>query len=147
MSNPGRPGPTRNPEGPGKADVPATPGASGAVGEAATEGESSLRRGNINFDVLEPETPADERPARRERAGTIDELPSKRGIFDVGRKGEAVRPHHVALWLAIFGGSLISLAAMILKASSVIWMLALPVVLMALVWSAIMLGLYKARPR
>lgn len=119
----------------------------GAPGEAASEGETSLRRGNINFDVLEPETPTEERPAPQERAATPEELPSKRGIFDAGRKPDAVRPHHVALWLTIFVGSLLSLAAILLRASSVIWMLALPVVLMSLVWSAIMLGLYKARPR
>lgn len=113
----------------------------------SSEGESSLRRGNINFDVLEPETPADERPAPTDRSGKTEELPSKRGIFDTDRKSSAIRPHHVLLWVTIFSVSLLSLVAILTTASSVIWMLALPVVLLSLVWSAIMLGLYKARPR
>ncbi|AFM12556.1 hypothetical protein [Turneriella parva] len=107
--------------------------------------ERSLRRGNINFDFLNPVQLRDEVPAvetdRRTgaRAG-------KRGLFNRGRKQRVLSDWFTVLWLAAAAGSVIGFV-LVWKSSHFLALLAVPFLLSSALASLIMLGLFLARPR
>lgn len=109
------------------------------------EVERTLRRGNINFDFLNPvylptesETPAGDRRGN-ERSG-------KRGLFNRGFKPKVMPGWYTWLWLLGAGISALGLA-LVWRSDHFIAILAVPFLLSAALASLIMLGLFLARPR
>jgi Flp pilus assembly protein TadB len=115
----------------------------------SSEGEKSFRKGNINFDILEPENPVNLLNAdlKNQKYPETENSIDKRGIFESGRKINPVQFYQVFVWVLTFIVSIFLLGVIIFVARSVFWMLVLPVVLLSSIWSFIMLVLFKARPR
>ncbi|MDH4199428.1 MAG: hypothetical protein OEV66_03520 [Spirochaetia bacterium] len=109
-------------------------------------GEVSFQKGNINFDLLEPEYPS-EKEARQDNKDLKESIPNKRGIFDAGLKIKPVGRIQIFFWLCIFAGSASLLLHIVFIAQSLFWVLILPLILISLLWSFIMLILFKVRPR
>ncbi|MES0489717.1 MAG: hypothetical protein ABUK01_06990 [Leptospirales bacterium] len=112
--------------------------------------ESSLRRGNINFDILKPEGLAKVDRVESETQGgkpTYVRQKGKRGIFYQGRKQNPVKKWHIILWAFIFLLSAVAIGVLLFYGESLFWMTALPFLLLIFIWSMIMLVLFKARPR
>jgi len=107
--------------------------------------ERSLRRGNINFDFLNPVQLRDEKSSveadRRSgaRAG-------KRGLFNRGRKQRVFSDWFTALWLVAALGSIGGLVV-VWNSAHFLALLAVPFLLSSALASLIMLGLFLARPR
>ncbi len=107
--------------------------------------ERSLRRGNINFDFLNPVQLRDDAPAveadRRSgaRAG-------KRGLFNRGRKQRVLSDWFTVLWLAAAAASVVGFV-IVWNSSHFLALLAVPFLLSSALASLIMLGLFLARPR
>jgi hypothetical protein len=114
-------------------------------GEFEARVERSLRRGNINFDFLNPVQLRDEESAieadRRSgaRAG-------KRGIFNRGRKQRVFSDWLTALWLVAAIGSIAGLV-IVWNSAHFLALLAVPFLLSSALASLVMLGLFLARPR
>ncbi len=111
-------------------------------------GQRDLKRGNINFDLLEPEQPVGRLHAMHEKA--LEESPgfeSKRGMFEIKGRTKQLGTLQLFSWTAIFFLSAGSLVAILFLAHSILWILALPPLFVGLFWSFMMLVLYKARPR
>lgn len=108
--------------------------------------QRAFRKGNINFDFLQPEEveeayqekPEDRRRHRRE---------GKRGLFNRGRKVKPYGRPAIFGWMGLFSVSLVMLVWIAVQAVSFIWLTLIPVLLATLFWSMIMLVLLKARPR
>ena len=112
----------------------------GPVGE-------SFRKGNVNFDLLQPgrQGPGDEAPAS---GGEIPgQEPSKRGLFFKNRAPKPLKTGTVIGWAALFLGSSATLAWSLAFGRSFVWLMLFPVVILAMLWSAIMLAVIFARPR
>ena len=109
---------------------------------------SSFRRGNINFDILKPEGVVHiEKSFPEKDARPVYEKKSKRGQFDLNRKINPVGSWYIILWVSLFFISSFSLIFILVGGRSLLWMISLPFILTALLWSFIMLALIKARPR
>lgn len=105
----------------------------------------TLRRGNINFDFLNPVQPADEvQPTADNRRGA--ERTGKRGLFNRGFKPQVMPGWYTWLWLAGAAVSLVGLT-LVWNSDHFIAILAVPFLLSAALASLIMLGLFLARPR
>lgn len=119
--------------------------AGGRQRDLPREVERTLRRGNINFDFLNPvhlpseaESPAGDRRGI-ERAG-------KRGLFNRGFKPRVMPGWYTWLWLLGAGVSVVGLT-LVWNSDHFIAILAVPFLLSAALASLIMLGLFLARPR
>lgn len=109
------------------------------------EVERTLRRGNINFDFLNPvQLPPEAQPTADNRREA--ERAGKRGLFNRGFKPRVMPGWYTWLWLL---GAMTSAAGLILvwKSDHFIALLAVPFLLSAALASLIMLGLFLARPR
>ena len=109
----------------------------------------TLRRGNINFEFLNPREAAEAR-AREEaeaRERRQDERADKRGLFNRGRSPRPITRLSMAFWGLLCIASLGGLASIFVYAESIIWLLGLPVLVATFFWSLIMLVLFSARPR
>ena len=110
------------------------------------EPEKSFNKGNINFDVLEPEHPhgyildSKKNPVLIRRS-------TKRGIFDAKGQKNSISRFQVYFWFINGLSSLAFFIYIIFFASSIFWILAVPLVTIGLLWSIIMMVLFKARPR
>lgn len=107
--------------------------------------ERSLRRGNINFDFLNPVQPHDE-PVTRQEDRRGETRTGKRGLFNRGMKVHLMPRWYTGLWflLAILStGGLIA----VWRSDHFMALLAVPFLLSATLASLIMLGLFLARPR
>lgn len=107
--------------------------------------ERTLRRGNINFDFLNPvHLPSEAESPAGDRRG--NERTGKRGLFNRGLKPRVMPGWYTWLWLL---GAGLSVAGLTLVWSSdhFIAILAVPFLLSAALASLIMLGLFLARPR
>jgi hypothetical protein len=107
-----------------------------------------FRKGNINFDFLQPEGDGIERrteprgPDRR--AGQRE---GKRGLFNRGRPPRPVGWMHVSAWAALLTVSVVATLWIVVLGDSVLWLLLLPFALSTGLWSVIMLVLFQSRPR
>jgi hypothetical protein len=112
----------------------------GPVGE-------SFRRGNVNFDLLQPEkqVPGDKTPASG--GETPGPEMSKRGLFFKDRQPRPLKMGTVICWAALFLGSSATLAWSLAFGRSFVWLMLFPVVILAMLWSATMLAVIFARPR
>lgn len=114
-------------------------------GEYEARVERSLRRGNINFDFLNPVQLREDAPAveadRRSgaRAG-------KRGLFNRGRKQRVFSDWYTVLWLVAATGSIAGFVV-VWHSAHFLALLAVPFLLSSALASLIMLGLFLARPR
>lgn len=115
------------------------------MAEPQDPAERTLRRGNINFDFLNPvrlpgeaESPAGDRRAI-ERAG-------KRGLFNRGVRPYVMPGWYTWLWFLGAGASIAGLT-LVWNSKHFIAILAVPFLLSAALASLIMLGLFLARPR
>ena len=109
---------------------------------------SSFRRGNINFDILKPEGVVHvEKLQSKKEKKIVYVKKSKRGQFDLNRKLNPVSARYIFLWAVLFLISLASFIFILADGRSLLWMIALPFILSALLWSVIMMALIKARPR
>lgn len=108
----------------------------------------TLRRGNINFEFLNPREAAEAR-AREEKAveRRQDERKDKRGLFNRGRPPRPITRFSMAFWGALSVASVCGLAGIFVYAESVIWLLGLPLFVATFFWSLVMLALFAARPR
>jgi hypothetical protein len=104
----------------------------------------SFRRGNVNFDLLQPtrQDPVDEAPGSGEGAPG-----QKRGLFFRNREPRPLRMGTVVLWAALFLGSTATLAWSFAFGRSFVWLMLFPVVILAMLWSATMLAVIFSRPR
>lgn len=124
------------------------PGADSDASGQETAVRRDFRKGNINFDFLQPEGGTTERrqghrgPDRR--AG---EREGKRGLFNRGRQPRPVGWGLVSAWAALLLGSAAATAWIVVFANSVLWLLFLPFALSMGLWSVIMLVLFHNRPR
>ena len=90
----------------------------------------SLRRGNINFEFLDHREADDElQRARRQERRRI-ERKDKRGLFNRGRRPRPVTRLSVALWSLLCLGAGAGLVAALLIADSLLWLLALLMVIL-----------------
>ena len=109
-------------------------------------GKSDFRRGNINFDFLQPEvrrrTEAENR-ARDRRGGRRE---GKRGLFKRGRPPSPVGPLQTVAWALVFFVSIVAMV-WVFMSSSIVWLLLVPLLVATTLWSLLMLALFKARPR
>lgn len=113
---------------------------------------NAFRKGNINFEFLQPEgfqepDLVDRAPnvgAAERRRGRRD---GKRGLFNRGRKIVAITRVQVLSWLFVMTGSVALILWIFVQAESVIWLLGIPFLFLAFLWSTIMLALFRARPR
>ena len=127
------------------------------AGSAHSEGRMrrDFRRGNINFDFLQPDDEDgaaalvyegdDRRTGRRE---------GKRGLFNRGRPSQPIGAWQLWAWLGLFLLSGAGAGFLIYQVfwglaggGSVLLLLLLPFLLASLFWSLLMLVLLKARPR
>lgn len=99
----------------------------------------SFRRGNVNFDLLQPE---------RQGGGEIpgQEL-SKRGLFFKNREPKPLKMGTVICWAALFLTSSATLAWSLAFGRSFVWLMLFPVAILTMLWSATMLAVIFARPR
>lgn len=107
--------------------------------------ERSLRRGNINFDFLNPVHLPDETQEisldRRTTGRT-----GKRGLFNRGWKPRVMPGWYTWVWLLLAVMSAAGLVS-VWKSDFFLALLAVPFLLSAALASLIMLGLFLARPR
>lgn len=107
--------------------------------------ERTLRRGNINFDFLNPvQLPGDTNAPAGDRRGT--ERAGKRGLFNRGFRPRVMPGWYTWLWLLGAGVSIGGLT-LVWNSDQIIAILAVPFLLSAALASLIMLGLFLARPR
>lgn len=107
--------------------------------------ERQLRRGNINFDFLNPVHLPDEAKApESDRRG--DARTGKRGLFNRGWKPKVMPGWYTWVWLV---GALASAVGLtfVWQSDNFVALLAVPFLLSAALASLIMLGLFLARPR
>ncbi|MBI3394997.1 MAG: hypothetical protein HY042_04105 [Spirochaetia bacterium] len=110
----------------------------------------AFRKGNINFDFLQPDdggvtAPEDTEAESAERRGEMRH--GKRGLFNRGRPASPVKKGHVYLWISLTGASAFLLGTLFAIGKSVILLLAVPVLVSTLLWSLVMITLFLARPR
>lgn len=107
--------------------------------------ERSLRRGNINFDFLNPVYLPDDEDLRTEdrRGGSRT---GKRGLFSRGWKVRVMPGWYTWVWLFMVVASIVGLI-FVWRSDFFIALLAVPFLLSAALASLIMLGLFLARPR
>ncbi len=119
---------------------------SGAGQEEAVRRD--FRKGNINFDFLQP---ADGGPERRERVRGPDrrsgQREGKRGLFNRGRPPRPVGWLLVSAWVGLLLASTAATLWIVVLGDSVLWLLLLPFALSTGLWSVIMLALFQSRPR
>lgn len=108
-----------------------------------------LKKGNINFDILKPEGIVHFEKIVSKGKGEKEKYvkKTKRGQFDRGRKLNPVGSVQIFSWAAVFLISFAVFFLILLKGSSLLWMIILPFVFVFMLWSLIMLALFKARPR
>ena len=107
--------------------------------------ERQLRRGNINFDFLNPVHLPDEQSVRAEdRRG--DARTGKRGLFNRGWKPKVMPGWYTWLWLVGAAASVTGLT-FVWQSDNFVALLAVPFLLSSALASLIMLGLFLARPR
>ncbi|MBE7437718.1 MAG: hypothetical protein HS115_04615 [Spirochaetales bacterium] len=110
--------------------------------------ERSFRKGNINFDFLQPEGheeyPGAILPAEDRRSQQRD---GKRGLFRRGRKPVTIGRAYFVGWSILFLLSLVLMIAIPLAVQSWLFLLFMPILLATFLWSLIMLTLFLARPR
>jgi hypothetical protein len=107
-----------------------------------------FRKGNINFDFLQPEgTLPDRRRDPRASDRRAGEREGKRGLFNRGRPPRPVGWVHVGLWSVLLAFSALATGWIVILGQSVLWLLLLPFALSTGLWSLVMLLLIKARPR
>lgn len=108
-----------------------------------------FRRGNINFDFLQPEGEAQAVASQAEpfveRRGAQRE--GKRGLFNRGRSPRPITRWHFFGWGASLALSIGLGLWIVIWRPSLLWYLLLPMVMAGGFWSLIMLALFKARPR
>lgn len=107
-----------------------------------------FRKGNINFDFLQPEgAPGERRSTHRgpDRRSGVRE--GKRGLFNRGRTPRPVGWGLISAWAALLFGCCAATAWIVAFADSVLWLLFLPFALSIGLWSVIMLVLFHNRPR
>jgi len=110
--------------------------------------ERSFRKGNINFDFLQPEGPeADPLAAVPQEDRRRSQRDGKRGLFRRGRKPVTIGPLYLAGWSILFLGSCVLIIAIPLVVQSWLFLLFMPILLATFLWSLIMLTLFLARPR
>lgn len=122
------------------------PGHENAQMEASVQ--KAFRRGNINFDFLNPASIAgeeDESLPQVERRN--NQRLGKRGLFNRGRPSKPVSRVQVYGWLALCSGSLGGILALFFTGKSVLLLLGLPLLFSTFLWSVIMITLFMARPR
>ena len=107
-----------------------------------------FRKGNINFDFLQPEGEfIDRRQSHRGPDRRAGEREGKRGLFNRGRPPRPVGWLQIIFWSALLIISTAATLWIFLLGNSVLWLLLLPFALSTGLWSVIMLILFKARPR
>jgi len=108
--------------------------------------ERSLRRGNINFDFLNPtQLPDGERTSETNDRRTNDRT-GKRGLFYRGMKPRVMSGSYTGLAMALATTSVVGLIS-VWNSNNFIALLAIPFLMSAALASLIMLGLFLARPR
>lgn len=109
--------------------------------------QKAFRRGNINFDFLNPASLSgeEEDTPRIERRNNSRQ--GKRGLFNRGRPSRPVSRKQVYAWIGLGAVSLTGLLATFFAGKSVLLLLALPLLLSSFLWSVIMITLFLARPR
>jgi hypothetical protein len=118
---------------------------SGPQAEYEARVERSLRRGNINFDFLNPVQLRDDVPVVESDRRTGARA-GKRGLFNRGRKQRVFSDWFTVLWLAAAIGSVVGFV-IVWNSAHFLALLAVPFLLSSALASLIMLGLFLARPR
>lgn len=122
------------------------PGHENAQMEASVQ--KAFRRGNINFDFLNPASIAgdeDESLPQVERRN--NQRLGKRGLFNRGRPSKPVSRLQVYAWAGLCAGSLGGILTLFFTGKSVLLLLGLPLLFSTFLWSVIMITLFLARPR
>lgn len=108
--------------------------------------ERAFRRGNINFDFLQPGAAEQlEAQTAQERRGGSRQ--GKRGLFNRGRPARPVGKIQVYAWALVCALSAVGLGSVFIVGKSLALLLALPLLFGGFLWSIIMLTLFLARPR
>jgi hypothetical protein len=107
--------------------------------------ERSLRRGNINFDFLNPvHLPDEQKLQETDRRG--ETRTGKRGLFSRGWKINVMPGWYTWVWLFSALASAVGLI-FVWQSDNFLALLAVPFLLSSALASLIMLGLFLARPR
>lgn len=108
--------------------------------------KQTFKRGNINFDFLQPEIipEADDEKHIPEKRTRMRQ--GKRGIFNRGRPVQRIRTVDIVIWIVV---NLLSVSGIIslFFVQSFFWIIVLPLLFSGFLWSSIMLSLFFARPR
>ncbi len=120
--------------------------------EREQEELKAFRKGNINFEFLQPE--GFQEPDLEDRAPNVGAAErrtggrdGKRGMFNRGRRIVAITRVQMLSWFFVMTGSVATTVWIFARAESVIWLLGIPFLFLAFLWSTIMLALFRARPR
>lgn len=106
-----------------------------------------FKRGNINFDFLQPEgsiAPSTSIPPQIDRRGTGRE--GKRGLFNRGREARPVGAWHIAGFSLLFLACISGIALAFWSGQSILLLLLTPLLALGAAWSMLMLILFKVRP-
>ncbi|MCG9876046.1 MAG: hypothetical protein MH321_14815 [Leptospiraceae bacterium] len=107
--------------------------------------ERTLRKGNINFDFLQPEDSKhakSESTASNRRAGSRQ---GKRGLFNRGRPARPFKKSHLIATILFCITQIIAFISICLS-SNFIWLLFIPIVLTLFLGSLIMVTILLVRP-
>ncbi|MCZ8342383.1 MAG: hypothetical protein O9301_05065 [Leptospira sp.] len=107
--------------------------------------ERSLRKGNINFDFLQPESGTKDESSPTSQDRRMSSRQGKRGMFNRGRTPRPFQKKH--LYFAIgFAFLQVLLILMIALGKQYFWLLILPVLLTLLLGTFILVTLLLVRP-
>ena len=109
--------------------------------------QAEFQKGNINFDLLQPETQSLEAASTVSDEDRPEEVVSKRGLFFRNRHPVPLRFNQVMSWVLLFLASSMTIAWTLFFGRSFVWLLLFPVLFLTMLGSMIMLALLLARPR
>lgn len=119
------------------------------MGESQEEAtKRDFRKGNINFDFLQPEQKIfDRRSEGRGPDRRSGKREGKRGLFNRGRPPQPVGLLQIVLWACLLVVSVVGAVWIVFLGESLIMLLMLPFALAMACWSLLMVVLFQARPR
>lgn len=109
--------------------------------------QKAFRRGNINFDFLQPDSTPREIAEEERSERRTNSRQGKRGLFNRGRPSRPISRAQVYVWAALFGLSVTLVLVLFFSGKSILLLLGLPILFGTTLWSVIMLTLFLARPR
>ncbi|GBF51706.1 hypothetical protein LPTSP4_32440 [Leptospira ryugenii] len=107
--------------------------------------ERSLRKGNINFDFLQPEEIQKEQLETSDLNRRTSQRQGKRGLFNRGRPPRPFKKIHLLLWVLLLMGLAAAIGGIAIS-KHFLFLLLLPIVLTLFLGTLIMVTLLLVKP-